>query len=316
MSDNPYEILGVQKDASEKDIKAAYRKLAKSLHPDLNPGDAEAEARFKAVTAAYDLLGDKEKRARFDRGEIDASGTETPQNPYYRQYAGDGAQHQYYSNQGFSDFGDESDFFEELFGQARRHQRSQRSRSGAGGAAFRGADIRYRLTVDFMDAALGAKRRVTMPDGVALDITVPAGVNDGQVLRLKGKGMPGRGGGPAGDAYVTVEVAPHALFRREGKDIMIDLPISIDEAVLGGKVTVPTIHGKVTVPVPAGSNTGRTLRLKGKGVKAARDTEAGNQFVTLKIVLPEDIDDELKDFMKTWRDKHAVNVRDDMETGA
>lgn len=310
MSDNPYDILGVKKDATDKEIKAAYRKLAKALHPDLNPGDAEAEARFKAVSAAYGLLGDPEKRARFDRGEIDASGAETPQNPFYRQYAGDGAQHHYYSDQGFSDFGDESDFFSELFGRARQAGGARR------GAAFKGADLRYRLTVDFTDAALGAKRRVTMPDGVSLDITVPAGIADGQTLRLKGKGMPGHGGGPAGDAYVTVEVAPHALFKRQGKDILMDLPITIDEAILGGKVTVPTLHGKLSVPVPAGSSTGRTLRLRGKGLKGPKDAEAGHQFVTLRVVLPDEVDDELKEFMTRWREKHQYDVRQDLEAGA
>jgi DnaJ-class molecular chaperone len=310
MSDNPYEILGVRKDATSKEIKAAYRKLAKSLHPDLNPGDAPAEPRYKAVSAAYGLLGDAEKRARFDRGEIDASGAETPQNSFYRQYAGDGAQHQYYSNQGFSDLGDESDFFSELFGRARQGGRTR------GGAAFKGADLRYRLTVDFTDAALGAKRRVTMPDGVVLDITVPAGIADGQTLRLKGKGMPGHGGGPAGDAYVTVEVAPHRLFKRQGKDILMDLPITLDEAVLGGKVTVPTLHGKLSVPVPAGSGNGRVLRLKGKGIKGAKDAEAGHQFVTLRVILPDEVDDELKEFMTRWREKHQYDVRQDLEAGA
>jgi len=310
MSDNPYDILGVKKDATDKEIKAAYRKLAKSLHPDLNPGDAAAEARFKAVSAAYGLLGDAEKRARFDRGEIDASGAETPQNPFYRQYAGDGAQHHYYSNQGFSDFGDESDFFSELFGQARQGSRAR------GSAAFKGADLRYRLAVDFTDAALGVKRRVTMPDGMSLDITIPPGITDGQTLRLKGKGAPGHGGGPAGDAYVSVEIVPHRLFRRQGKDILMDLPITIDEAVLGGKVTVPTLHGKLSVPVPAGSSSGRVLRLKGKGIKGQKDTEAGHQFITLRVMLPGEVDDELREFMTQWRQKHQYDVRQDMEAGA
>ncbi len=313
MSDNPYDILGVTKDASDKEIKAAYRKLAKSLHPDLNPGDRDAEARFKAISAAYNLLGDKEKRARFDRGEIDASGSETPQNPFYRQHAGDGSRHHYYSSEGFSDFGDESDFFADLFAQARRQGRTQ---GESGPRAFRGADIRYRLAIDFLDAARGAKRRVTMPDGIALDITVPAGVADGQTLRLKGKGGPGQGGGPAGDAYVTLEILPHPLFRRDGRDILLDLPITIDEAVLGGKITVPTIHGKVTVPLPAGSNTGRVLRLKGKGIAGKAGEEAGHQFITLRVMLPDKPDDELRDFMIRWRETHRYDVRQDMEDEA
>ncbi|WP_020400363.1 DnaJ C-terminal domain-containing protein [Kordiimonas gwangyangensis] len=304
MSDDPYSVLGVSRDASDKDIKAAYRKLAKSLHPDLNPGDKEAEARFKAVSAAYNLLGDKEKRARFDRGELDASGAEAPQNPFYRQYAGGDAQHHYYSNRGFSDFGDESDFFSDLFRQASegRHRHD--------GRTHRGRDVRYHLAIDFIDAALGVKRRVSMPDGITLDITIPAGVSEGQTLRLKGKGMPGHSGGNPGDAYVTLEIAAHPLFRRQGQDIYLDLPITIDEAVLGGKVTVPTIHGNVSVPVPAASSTGRTLRLKGKGIKG------GHQFITLKVMLPDTVDDELKDFMTRWRDKHPYDVRQDMETGA
>ncbi|WP_417450970.1 DnaJ C-terminal domain-containing protein [Kordiimonas sp.] len=317
MSDNPYEILGVDKSASDKEIKAAYRRLAKSLHPDLNPGDSESEARFKAVSAAYNLLGDKEKRAQFDRGEIDASGAESPRNPYYRDYAGDGAGQRYYSSQGFSDFADESDFFSDLFGKARHEQRQygqrqygQQQRAGA----FKGADIRYHLTVDFLDAARGAKRRVTMPDGMQLDIAIPAGVRDGQVLRLKGKGLPGHGGGSAGDAFVTVETGPHPHFKREGLNILLDLPVTLDEAVLGGKVKVPTIHGSVSVPIPAGSSSGRTLRLKGKGIGAKGGEDAGNQYVTLRVVLPPEIDKELADFMTRWREKNAYNVRQDLET--
>nr|WP_281500699.1 J domain-containing protein [Kordiimonas marina] len=249
-------------------------------------------------------MGDKERRARFDRGEIDATGAERPDNAYYKTYAGEGPRQQYYSSGGFADFGDESDIFSELFGRAARggHGRHHHTQ------AFRGADVQYAFEVNFMDAALGAKRRVTMPDGASLDITVPAGVSDGQTLRLKGKGIAGHGGGPNGDAYVKVTVTPHPYFKRRGRDILLDVPITLDEAVLGGKVTVPTIHGKVAVPVPAGASSGQTLRLKGKGIKPAKGA-AGDQLVSLKIVMPAKPDEELKTFMEGWKDKHSYSVR-------
>lgn len=305
MIDNPYDVIGVKADASDKEIKAAYRRLAKELHPDLNPGNRGAEDRFKAVSAAYNLLKDKEQRSRFDRGEIDASGAETPQHPTYRSHAGADAGHQYYNASGFSDFANESDLFEQIFGQARQ----QGSRYESAGRPRKGADVDYSLDVDFMDAALGAKKRVTMPDGVSLDVTIPEGVSDGQTLRLKGKGLPGYAGGPPGNARIKVTVNAHPYFTRKNKNILLELPITLDEAVLGGKINVPTLSGKVSVNVPAGANSGQTLRLKGKGFKTSKAQEAGDQLISLKIVMPETLDDDLTTFFETWREKHSYTVR-------
>lgn len=309
-TDNPYKILGVEPTATDKEIKSAYRKLAKELHPDLNPGDASAEERFKAVSAAYAILGDKDQRARFDRGEIDATGQERPTEQYYRSYAGEGPRTHYYSSGGFDDFADESDLFAELF-------RRTRTDFGGGGRGFsgpiRGEDAHYHLAIDFLEAACGAKKRLTMPDGATLDVTVPVGIRDGQNIRLKGKGSPGLNGGPAGDAYVRIEVRPHPLFRREGRDILIDLPITLDEAVLGGKVAVPTIHGKINMSVPAGASSGQTLRLKGKGIAGGNSAPAGDQLVRLKVVLPKKIDPDLKEFMEKWRAKNSYEVRQEVE---
>jgi len=311
VSDNPYEILGVKSDTSAKEIKAAYRRLAKKLHPDLNPGDSNAEDRFKNVSAAYNLLKDGEQRARFDRGEIDMSGAEKQPHPTYRSHAGAGAQHHYYNAGGFSDFANESDLFEQLFGYA------QGQRQGFGGAArpLKGADIHYSLQVDFLDAALGAKKRVTMPDGVTLDVSIPAGVNDNQILRLKGKGLPGHDNSPNGDALIKITIGAHPYFSRNKKDILLELPITMDEAVLGGKIDVPTLHGRVSMNIPAGSGSGQTLRLKGKGIKAGKNRETGDQRVTLKIVLPEILDDDIKGFFQSWREKHSYDVRQKFEGG-
>lgn len=301
MSDDPYAVLGVSKTASDGDIRKAYRKLAKELHPDLNPGDARAEERFKRVSAAYSLLGDPEKRARFDRGEIDASGMERQEQPSYRHYADSDPSGRYHNTAGYEDFADMSDLFRDLFEQERR-------RGGGQGRGHRGHDMRYHLTVDFLDAVRGAKRRITMPDGNALDLTIPAGTRDGALLRLKGKGAPGYGDGPPGDALVEIAVAPHPVFERQGSDIHMDLAITLDEAVLGGKVEVPTTTGRVNMTVPKGASTGHILRLKGKGV-AAPGSKPGDQLVRLTVVLPKEIDPELEAFMRDWRTRHAYDPR-------
>lgn len=309
MSNSPYDALGVKADASDKEIKAAYRKLAKKLHPDLNPGDAKAEERFKTISAANALLSDKEQRARFDRGEIDASGKEAPQQQYYRSYADAGPKHHYYNTSGFDDFGDESDLFSELFARARAGSAEDQGTRGP----FRGANVQYQLKVAFLDAARGAKKRITMPDGSSLDITVPAGIRDGQNIRLKGKGSPGMNKGPNGDAYVKIEVAPHRNFKRDNKDIILELPITVDEAILGGKIAIPTIHGKVTLNIPAGSSSGQALRLNGKGIAADKQGKPGDQLVRLKIVLPKDVDEDLRTFMEAWQKKNEYSVRQDLE---
>jgi len=303
MADDLYSVLGVARTAKAEDIVKAYRKLAKKLHPDLNPGDKAAEDKFKQVTAAYDILGDAEKRRRYDAGEIDASGQERPQQRYYREYAGgeDGAR--YRSTAGYEDLGGFSDLFGDLFGRAGATR-------GAGGQryAMRGQDAQYRLEIDFLEAVNGAKKRITLPDGGTLDVTIPAGVEEGQVMRLKGKGMPGVGGAEPGDALVEILVKPHPVFKREGDDIVVEVPITFDEAVLGGKVEVPTITGKVFATVPPGTNTGKTLRLKGRGIKR-KNGKLGDELVKLTVVMPDRIDEDLKAFAEEWRDKHRYDPR-------
>lgn len=301
MAEDLYSVLGVQKTASAGEITKAYRKLAKKLHPDLNPGDTVAEDKFKQISHAYSILKDPEQRGKYDRGEIDASGQERPQQQYYREYAGGPEGARYHSSAGFEDIGAFSDLFGDMFGGAAGMRGGRR---GGGQFSMRGQDAQYHLDISFLDAVNGTKQRITLPDGGTLDVTIPAGVSEGQVLRLKGKGMPGLGEGPAGDALVEVGVKPHPVFKREGNDIVVDLPISFDEAVLGGKVEVPTIGGRVAVTVPAGSNTGQTLRLKGRGVKGK-----GDQLVKLTVMMPETVDDDLKSFAEEWRKSHPYDPR-------
>lgn len=254
---DPYQVLGLTRSASAEEIKQAYRKLAKQYHPDLNPGRPDIEQRFKDVSGAYNLLSDTEKRGRFDRGEIDANGNERP---LHRAYSGGGRS----AGAGAGDFGgfDAEDLFSDLFGAGRR-------RGGAGaGAGFkqRGTDIAYSVTVPFTEAALGTKRRINLSTGKSIDVAILPGTEDQQKLRLKGQGIAGMGGAPAGDAIVEVHVEQHPFFVRKESDIHLELPISLPEAVLGATIKVPTLGGQVAVKVPRGSNTGGTLRLKGKGI--------------------------------------------------
>ncbi len=317
MAQTPYEVLGVKPDASPDEIRKVYRQLAKELHPDLNPGKPEAEERFKSVTAAYDLLSDADKRARYDRGEIDESGAERPQYAY-RPHA-EGAQGWKYGPQGGMDAADLEDLFA-MFGSrgpmgANMGAGGARRGRGGQGFAMPGGDRLYTLTVDFVEAAAGAKKRLSLAEDSWLDVTIPPGIDEGQVLRLKGKGDPGIGGGPPGDALIEVHVAPHRYFRRDGDNIVMELPVSLAEAVLGGRVTVPTVTGPVTMTVPKGSDSGTQLRLRGKGIQrrgGPPGTSGGDQIVTLKVMIGDSADPELAAFLEGWAEKHRTDPRHGM----
>lgn len=299
MAADPYTLLGVSRTATEADIKKAYRKLAKELHPDRNTDNPKAAEKFSQVTSAYDLLSDKDKRARFDRGEIDGDGN--PAAPFGFGGGGGGPHGGFRADFGGEQAGDFSDLFEGLFG--------GRGRGGGPGGGFaggfgrrpqpKGANVAYRLTVPFTDAATLAPQRITLADGKTIDLKLPAGVESGTQMRLSGKGQPGPGGN--GDAIVTIEIQPHRFFTRDGDDIRIDLPISLSEAVLGASVRVPTADGAVMLTVPKGSTSGKTLRLKGKGFHK-KGGARGDQLVTLMVDLPVD-DDALVEFVQGWKDK-------------
>jgi DnaJ-class molecular chaperone len=291
---DPYETLGVRRGDSDETIRKAYRKLAKRFHPDLNPGKPEAAERFKTINAANDLLSDADKRARYDRGEIDAEGHETataPRAGSWQQYAGAPP----YGGGAGGGFG--ADDLDTLFGQ---------SFGDRFGGATRGRDMHYSVSVTFLEAANGAVRRVLLPDGRELDVTIPPGLRDGHVLRLKGQGRRGANG-TAGDALVEVSVATHRFFRREGDDVVMDLPITVQEAVLGATVEVPTVKGKVRLAIPPGSGTGSRLRLKGRGIAG------GNQYVVLTPVLPPGEDPALAALLKDWAPAKPFNPRAGLE---
>ncbi|MDO8606059.1 MAG: J domain-containing protein [Phaeospirillum sp.] len=291
---DPYQVLGVARAASDADIKKAYHKLARELHPDLNPGDRRSEDRFKEISAAYDFLSDPARRAQFDAGEIDATGA-AKRRSWRSQGAGPGG-----GRRGGSPFGDNvDDILSELL------RRKERGRAQSAGKPFRGADIRHSLTVPFVDAAAGATRRVTLISGRTVEVRIPPGSADGQTLRLKGQGSAGNG--DSGDAFIDLKVESHPFFTRRNLDVLVDLPISVQEAVLGGKVTVPTIDGKVALSVPPGSNAGSVLRLKGKGI-AGEAGARGDQLVTLKVVLP-DGDAEFKALVEKWGPRHGYDPR-------
>jgi DnaJ-class molecular chaperone len=296
---DPYEILGVQRTADEAAIRAAYRKLAKKHHPDVNPDKKDAAARFGEISSAYDLLSDKDKRARFDRGEIDAEGHELHQQRQYYRDAGDAQGHERYGTAGGFSQEDLEAFFAQQFGQAGR-----RSDWGATDRPMRGRDMQYSLTVSFVDAASGTTRRLALPDGKTLDVRIPPGTEDGHLLRLRGQGGPGYNGAPAGDALIEITVAPDPRFHRDGDDIITDLPVSLKEAVLGATVEVPTIHGPVRLAIPPASGTGTRLRLRGKGIRH------GHQFVQLQVVLPPGDEPELAEFLKTWTPKSTASKRE------
>ncbi len=281
---NPYEVLGVPQSASPDEIKSAYHALAKELHPDVNPGDTIVEQRFKEITAAYEMLSDDEKRGQFDRGEINADGSPRMDGMFHRTHQGGGA--------GNADF---EDLVADLFGRRRRPRQS------------RGKSVTYSVRVPFLEAARGGVQRVRLHDGATVDVNIPPATSDGDSLRLKGRGMPGSGGGPNGDAFVEVQIDPHPFFVRDELDIRIDVPITLSEAVLGAKVNIPTVNGTLAVKIPAGSSSGRILRLKGQGI--SKGTRKGDEFARLMIQLPEKVDTKLKDFVRSWTKQGDYDVR-------
>jgi DnaJ-class molecular chaperone len=307
--DDPYKMLGVARDASQDAIRKAYRKLAKQHHPDLNPGSPKAEELFKQIAAANALLSDPEKRAQYDRGEINAAGQERAQRPSYREHADSTAGDRYSrgaGGQGSWDADDLGDIFGSMFGGGRRP-----------GGAFRsdGTDERYVLTTDFLEAVNGATRRLTLPDGRVLDVKIPPGAVEGLVMRLRGQGGPGRNGGKAGDALIEIHVAPHPFFERRGQDITVTLPISLSEAVLGGPIEVRTPRGPVKMQIPPGSDSGTELRLRGRGVPQSAGHTAGDLYATLRVMIGKP-DDALSDFVRDWKPHDVVNPRGKMESVA
>lgn len=313
---DPYSVLGVTKSADEAALKKAFRDLAKKYHPDRNKDDKAAEARFKEINAAYDLLGDPKKRARFDRGEIDAAGNEQG---FASAGSGSGFGNYDFTGRGrgetsSSNFGgfnfNADDIFSELFGGAQKKQQSHRGPRGGGfNQAIKGDDVKYDLSVTFYEAVRGGTRRITLANNKTIDITIPVGTKDGDTLRLKGLGMLSRGGGSPGDAHITLKVEAHSSFTLKGLDVLLEVPISLPEAVLGGEINVPTLDGQVTVKVPKGANSGTQLRLKGKGSVNKKTGTQGDQYLTLKIVLPEKEDAELSKFVEKWAGKHSYNPR-------
>ncbi len=308
---DPYEVLGVAKGASEAEIKKAFRSLAKKHHPDKHAGDKDAQKKFQEISGAYDIVGDKEKRAKFDAGEIDAAGNPRGFDP--RQGGGgfQGGPFGGGARQGPGDFhftwdnaGAETqegfraeDLFSDLFGGM-----GGRGRRGGGGPRqpAKGEDFTVSTTISFDEAIKGGTRRVMVPNGEQIDVKIPVGVKDGQQVRVKGRGGAGRNGGPPGDILIDIKVAPHPAMTREGNDLRMDLPVTLKEAVLGAKVPVATPSGTVAITVPANSNSGTVLRLKGKGVAPAGGA-AGDFYVKLVITLPDRPDAELHKFAEGWK---------------
>lgn len=281
MSD-PYKTLGLTRSATADDIRKAYRKLAKQYHPDTNPGDAAAEEKFKQVSSAFKLLSDPGQRARYDRGEIDSNGEEI-------------AAHHHFRSSRHARRGEFTDIFSDLFNDF-----------GSSSRAMKGGDLKASLDIDFALAGRGGAQRLQLPDGRKVDVKIPAGVEDGKVLRLTGQGQPGHHGGPAGDLLITLNIKPHRWFSREGDTVRLDLPVSIQEAVLGAKVRVPTLHGDVDLKVPPNSTSGTLLRLKGRGIQRPGKA-AGDQIVRLLVDIPEN--DDLADRIRTWIPPAGYNPR-------
>lgn len=311
MSKSPYDILGIKKNASDDEIKVAYRKLAKKYHPDLNPDNPKADERFKEASAAHDFLKDKDKRAAFDRGEIDAqgqpqwgggaqTGAQGQQRQYYRDHANTSASDRYQTSGNIN-----PEELEGIFGSMFGNRQ--------GGAGYedlfrqqQSADVHYRFDIDFIEAALGAKKQVTMPNGKTLKISIPEGIKEGQKLRLKGQGntLPD---GREGDAYAEIHINPHKFFTRKGNDVYSSLPIGIHEAILGSNIKVETVHGPVHIKIPKGTDSGKNFRVKNKGIKG------GHHYVDVKIVMPENIDETLEKSIADWAKNNSYNPRQTKE---
>jgi DnaJ-class molecular chaperone len=296
MIKTPYEILGVAASASQDEIKNAYRTLAKKLHPDLNPGNKDAEKRFKEISGAYELIGTPESRAKFDRGEIDERQRQSAEGqragrggPFYRETQQDGGRYSHAFG------GMDDDLLRSIFGQM------------GGQQSGKGQDALYRMDVDFKDAMLGTEREITLPSGKRLRVKIPGGVDSGAKLRFPGFGSPGSGNAPAGDAFVELNVRPSALFKRVGSDLEVELPISFSEAVLGAEVKAPTIDGSVLLKIPPGVSSGARLRIAGKGVPVAG--KRGDQFVSIKILVPPNVDADFKTAVESWSKRQAFDPR-------
>jgi DnaJ-class molecular chaperone len=330
---DPYQVLGVSKTASEGEIKSAYRKLAKKLHPDANKHDPKAASRFAELNAAYEIVGDDEKRKAFDRGEIDAEGK-----PRFQGFEGFGAhpggggfrtgpggahfETFTFGPDGFQRAGGAGGFRGHGFEDVLRDMFGGAARGPRGGPGFgaqfepedfgappTGQDLHAALTITLAEAAKGAKKRVHLPTGKDVEVKIPAGIASGQQIRLKGQGWPSATG-KAGDALISVNVAPHPLFKPDGADLRLDLPITLYEAALGAKVRVPTLDGAVELAIPAGTNSGRTFRLKAKGLKAKSGT--GDLLATVRIMLPERKDEAFNELMKQWRDEKPYDPRENV----
>ena len=325
---DPYEVLGVSKGASPEDIKKAYRKLAKKLHPDSNKKDPKAATKFAELNGAYEIVGDEDKRKKFDRGEIDAEGK-----PRFQGFEGFGGR------PGAGPFGGREGNFESFSWGPDGFRRSTSRGAGAGGQGFedilsqmfggrarggpgatfeaedigsaiRGQDVTATAVITLNEAAHGGTRRLDLPIGKEVEFKIPPGIADGQQIRLRGQGMPAPHGGPPGDVLITISIAPHPLFKRDGQNLRIELPVTLYEAVLGAKVRVPTLDGAVELSIPANTSSGRVFRLKGKGLPGT--SGAGDLYATVKIILPDGKDAELEELMKKWRDEKPYDPRKDV----
>ena len=309
MASDPYQVLGVPRTASADEIRKAFRKLAKANHPDTNPNNKAAEERFKQVSGAFDILGDAAKKKKFDAGEIDADGRETfrgyggGQGPWGPPPGGGGFAGGTRTGQSFEGV-DLGDILGEMFGGARGGRGG--AGGGFGGFSQRGADVRAGLEIDLEEAIRGGKKRIAFSDGRTIDVTIPKGAQEGQTLRLKGQGSPGRSG--PGDAFIELSIAPHPTFRREGDVLVMDVPVTVYDAVLGGKAEAPTPDGPVTLTIPKGANTGTRLRLKGRGL-ADPQGRRGDLFARLVVTLPDKPDAELEKFAETWKRERPYVLR-------